>query len=595
MPARHARAVDVDIGLDVGSRVDSGVGVVRHVPLGGPPVSAATTRRPVDVRRATVLLLVVTTLLWVALLTLWALVTPLFGAPGETDTVDAVFRTALGAGWPPPGSMHALAASRWVIDNPGDRSTFAAVLAAHPGETSIVNPLSQNPQTWFLAAGAVLRVLHFETLRWDLAVLALRLVDVVLLAPVPVLVWAIARRLSGIRLLAAIAPVLMLAIPKAAQFGAAVTIWTAVVLLATVAVWLAARVLTGDRSWWASIGLALVAGAAATLNAMGLVLLGFALVVLVVARRPRARRLVDTAVAVVVDLVVVLALWRSLRSGWVPDGAPAPATPPADVPGGLNIGTFLDVQWRGGIGSFWGSLGLETYGLTPPLVTGLSATALGLLVWAALRRDRALRPTWTVLVWPASVVVATLVYAWRNAVADGQIATSNGSVLLVAAPVLAAAFAVVTASVWPARRTRRRAAVVGTIGSVLIAGYGLAVGVAGAYQGGRLTPTTAGLHALAAATPLGIRPVAAVGLVVVVAAVALVTLVVLATRPAHQSEDTVTGTAADAGPAADPDAGAAGETDADPGHVAAQTTDDPADGAPLDSPPTVEPTRRNNA
>lgn len=535
-------------------------------------------RHPLDVRRATVLLLVVTTLLWVALLTLWALVTPLFGAPGETDTVDAVFRTALGLGWPPPGSMHALAASRWVIDNPTDGSTFAAVLAAHPGETAIVNPLSQNPQTWFLAMGAVLRLLHFESMRWDLAVLALRLTDVALLAPVPLLVWATARRLSGARFLAAIAPVLLLAVPKAAQFGAAVTLWTAVVLVATVAVWLAARVLTGDRSWWASAGLAVVGAVAATLSATGLVLLVFVLVVLVVARRPLVRRLVDVGCALVLDLVVGAALWRSLRSGWVPDGTPKPATPPPDVPGGLNFGTFLNVQWRGGIGSFWGSLGLETYGLTPPLVTGLSVTAIGLMVWAALRRHRELRPTWTVLLWPALVVVATLVYAWRNALVDGQIATSNGSVLLVAAPMLAAVFAVLTASVFPAARARRRAAVVGTVGSVAIAAYGLAVGVGGAYQDGRLTPTSAGLDALAATTPLGLRPIAVTAFVAVVAAVVLIVTVTVVARNAATTTDAAVG-----GPAPD---------SATP--LDAASVDSPGDGSPLDSPPTVEPTQRNN-
>lgn len=536
---------------------------------------------PRDVRRTTVLVLTAVTVLWVALLTLWAFVTPLFGAPGETDTVDAVFRTALGLGWPPPGSMHALTASRWVIDNPGDRSTLGSVLAAHPGETTIVNPLSQNPQTWFLGAGAVLRVLHVESLRWDLAVLALRLMDVALLAPVPVLVWATARRLCASPWVAVVAPVLLLAVPKAAQFGAAVTLWTLIELLATVAVWLAARVLTGDRSWWASTGLALVAAVAATVNAMGLVLLVFALVVLVVARRPVVRRLVDVGVAAVVALTVVAVFWRSLRTGWVPDGAPTPTTQPEDVPGGLNVGTFLDVQWRGGIGSFWGSLGLETYGLTPPLVTGLSVTALGLVAWAALRRHRGLRPTWTLLLWPALVVVATLVYAWRNAVVDGQIATSNGSVLLVAAPVLAATFAVLAAHVFDDARARRASAVVGTVGTVAIAGYGLAVGVAGPYQDGSLTPSVAGARALAAATPLGLRPVVATALVALLAAVVLVTLVVVLVRRTGRTDDTSVRVPGSGPPS-------------DPATVRTAAADSAA-GSPLDSPPTVEPTRRNNA
>jgi hypothetical protein len=509
--------------------------------------------------RPTVLLLALTTIAWIALLTLWALVTPAFGTHGEVDGVDAVFRTALGAGWPAPGQMHALASTRWLSENPADRSTVAAVLAAHPGETTIVNPLSQHPQTFFLAAGAVLRIAHWESLRWDHAVLLIRLVDVVLLAPLPLLVAGTARRLVGSPRVAVVAPLLLFAVPKAAQFGASVTLWAPLVLIAAIVTWLAARVLTGDRSWWTSVGLAVAAACGATINAMGLLLVVFALTIVLVARHDLrwsetlVRRAIDAVVVIVPAAIVGAVFWRSLRAGWVPDAAPQPDPIPPASPTGMNPGDFLNGQWNGGTATFWGGLGDDAFRFTPPLVAGLTVIGLGVLFWAAVRADRALRPTWGVLLWPALVVAAVLGYEWRNALADNQIATSSGRFLLVAVPALVAGFAAAAASLLPSTRARRTTALVGGVGALLIAAYGLLIGFSGAYQAGRVGLTGAGIAALAGSTPLGWQVLAAVAALLGAASVAAVVALVLV--------------------------------------VAARSTPPPL---PLDSPPTVEPTQRNN-
>jgi 4-amino-4-deoxy-L-arabinose transferase-like glycosyltransferase len=83
-------------------------------------------------------------------------------------------------------------------------------------------------------------------LAWDQLVWLLRLMDVVLMAPLPLIAWAVSRRFArrGVAIAMAFAP---LTIPGLARLGGAVTNDDLLILLTSVFILLLARVVEGDR------------------------------------------------------------------------------------------------------------------------------------------------------------------------------------------------------------------------------------------------------------------------------------------------------------------------------------------------------------
>ncbi|QZQ54333.1 glycosyltransferase family 39 protein [Curtobacterium sp. TC1] len=533
-----------------------------------------------------------TTVAWLGLLLSFALLTPAFGAPDEPAHVDAAFRLALGLGWPHGGEMHYLAAVRQIVEHPVpavDRPTVDALLAAVPGDSPAIDPMSQNPPTYWLVAAGILRLIRFGAHDWATSVLVLRLFDVALVTALPVLVWATVRRVTRSPRTALVAPLLLFAVPQLAQVAAGVTSWAPMILLGAVLVWLSVRVLTGDRSWWTTAGLAVAVTGLAAISALGLLAVPFVVLVFVLARDQRTasdqhaatdphdqrpwRRPALHAGVVVVAAAAVSGWWwvrTLLVSGTLlPDALRGVTTVQPYPSGGANPGAFAGRQWDGLTASFFGDFGANQWPLPPMVVDALAIVGLVALGWSYARRGAGRRVMTIALVWPALVVVATLAYNWRNYLGTHQGNGLQGRFLFVAALALVLSQAVAWRALVVRPELRRRLARIAAVGTFAIALYGIGIAYRGAWENVQFRVTPGGLSAMAGGSLAGPLPIALAGALFLVAGVASVALVWRATAVPSTTTD-VPGTTT----------------------TVPSTTTTPVTGLPLESPPTHEPTVR---
>lgn len=532
-----------------------------------------------------------TTVAWLGLLLSFALLTPAFGAPDEPAHVDAAFRLALGLGWPHGGEMHYLAAVRQIVEHPVpavDRPTVDALLAAVPGDSPAIDPMSQNPPTYWLVAAGILRLIRFGAHDWATSVLVLRLFDVALVTALPVLVWATVRRVTRSPRTALVAPLLLFAVPQLAQVAAGVTSWAPMILLGAVLVWLSVRVLTGDRSWWTTAGLAVAVTGLAAISALGLLAVPFVVLVFVLARDQRTASDQHTATdqhdqrpwrrsalhaGVVVAAAAVSGWWwvrTLLVSGTLlPDALRGVTTVQPYPSGGANPGAFAGRQWDGLTASFFGDFGANQWPLPPMVVDALAIVGLVALGWSYARRGAGRRVMTIALVWPALVVVATLAYNWRNYLGTHQGNGLQGRFLFVAVVALVLSQAVAWRALVVRPELRRRLARIAAVGSFAIALYGIGIAYRGAWENVQFRVTPGGLSAMAGGSLAGPLPIALAGVLFLVAAVAAVVFVWRAAAVPSTATD-VPGATTDV----------------------PSTTTTPVTGLPLESPPTHEPTVR---
>jgi 4-amino-4-deoxy-L-arabinose transferase-like glycosyltransferase len=475
-------------------------------PASAPPIPAVSPRE-----RRTVLSL---TAAFGLLLVVWALVTPLFGAPDEAPHLNSVVRVAEGGGWPAAATTPYYDAVLVMRESagspPAERPTVGELLTEHPGFRADIDQMSQHPPTYYAVAAGVLRLVDYHDVRWDHAVVLLRLLDVVLVAPLPLLAWATVRRVTRSPRAGVVGALAVFVVPQVAQIGSSLSNDAPVMLLGASIVYAGSRLLTGDLRWRTLVALGLLMGTAAATKGTALPLVPFVAVVAlfsgvgVLAWPVRVLRL---AVAGALTLAVSGWWWihNVLVYGTLQPNGMGDARPEQPWPAGetVNVGAFANQIWSGVSASFWGNFGSLKFPMSPVLTDALTMlVVLPVLAFALRRRQDAIVAV--ALATAPVALFASLALTVFNTYAETQgIYGTQGRYLF---PGLVAGIAL-AALAW--RRMlvsegRRRGFSRGMlVGAPLVALYGLTVAYRGFYQDSDLEVTRAGLALLSATAPTG--------------------------------------------------------------------------------------------
>lgn len=415
--------------------------------------------------------------------------------------------------------------------------------SARAGYPYVYNQMPQHPPLYYEAMATVLRVE-----RWllpgdglpslDREIGLLRLANVLLLVPLPLLAWAVVRRLGGDDRAGTVAAVLPLCVPQLAHVGAAVNNDNLFALVGAGLAVLLAGVARGRRTRATDVGVGVLLGLALLTKAFAAMFVPWVVVAYLVGwRTTRGRRpVVPMAVAGAVALAVGSWWWLA---NWVREGEPAPTTESltrttADRPDGFSpdqlsyawtfAGRMVTRTWA------WVGFGTPKFDL-PVALVALTAGAILVATLVALRHarpglrpapDDGLRRVDVVLAWLPVILLVAFVYrrAWGLFETTGRFAFVQGRYLfgVGAAPAAVAAIGAV--------RLHRRAGVAVVGLAVVLQGWMLADVVRGSWSGdGRL----GALDGVLAWSPW---PAAAVVAVAAAATVATVVLSVAVWRSA---------------------------------------------------------------
>ncbi len=452
-------------------------------------------------RRALALL----TLLVAAWTLVWAVLTPAFRSPDEQNHVNSVLRIAYGGGWPPPGEAYfspvieqAVEEAAYPADLPGryayresarqlvdvtpvpreERARIDAT-SALPAAGAEIDQMTQHPPAYYALGAAALRVTGLHDARWDQAMLALRLLDVLLFAATIPFAAGAALRLTGSRSVALLSAPLPLLVPQVGHIMGSVNNDVLVVLACAVATYLAARIVTGDLRWRTAV----VIGAVLGVGLLTKVMVAFVVPTVVVAYllapgaewRTKATR---CAVAMVAALVVGGWWWvrNVLTMGVVqPAGRARDLAQLAQVPDDeavpLTVGRIAQ--------SFFGQLGwLEVRLDGGFVVLGSAVVAVASLValaWPGCRRAAA-----ALLLLPTTLAAGVAYNALDYHAETGVLVALQGRYVFGGLAALAVVLAV---AVWYLLgRSRARAAVAVPVVTVVA----LAVGTVGVWWGLRM-------------------------------------------------------------------------------------------------------------
>lgn len=309
---------------------------------------------------------------------------------------------------PPASSVNAVP--------PAERPTFADLAPEGPSEA--VNGIARQPPLVHAVGAAVLTVasvLPGWPWPFDRVVALLRLVDVAIVAGVPLLAWATARRLGCPPRSSLTAAVLVLAVPQLTHVGSAFNSDGLMVALAGVLFLLGARVMTGDDSQRTAI----LAGAAlgAALLTSGLAVVFVPLVVGAYLLAPAVPG--NTAKGSALPRLAVVGVMATVAGGWwwvreliveghLPFGLDASQVTPIGDGQPLVLTRALATL----VGSFWGSFGWLEVSLPAAAVvvaTVVLAGALGVAFWRG--RIGAVRLRLALFVFPTVALAVMVVCA----------------------------------------------------------------------------------------------------------------------------------------------------------------------------------------
>lgn len=501
--------------------------------------STPTTAPPRIARWERVAIAVVTATfgLW---LVAWALVVPVFQAPDETAHIDAAVHLAVGDAWAAPGDLHVTnaveAAKTELATKPSSQwSTVSELLQNTPGPSETVNQMTQHPPTAYLAGAAVLRAVDFGDLRWDRAFIALRLADVLAVTALPLLAWASVRRVTRSPRAALVGGLAVFATPELASIGSSFSNDAPVLLVASVVVWLATRLLTGDTRWRTTIALAAVLGALVWIKGTGLPAVPFVAVVVLFAGAgvlSLRQRVVRTVVAMAVSGGIGAWWWLHnwFAYGRIQPNGYASIRPPKDFPPGEHptLGHFLDVSWGTLARTFWGSFGARAQVSMGDMLTAvLTIVVLVVLVGWAFRRGPDLRVALCLAVFPALLIGIQNETSAGAYLRTTEVAATQGRYYFPAIVCLIVLSALAWRRLVPAGRARSWVAVGLAVLLPAVGVYGFAVASAWFWNAALFPVTGRGLLRY---TEIGPVPPTVLVVVVALVAVGLVVSVVQVAR-----------------------------------------------------------------
>ena len=398
------------------------------------------------------------TAVWTLLLCLWSVLPPIFSAPDEPqhiDTiVDSVGRSPLV--WVTPSGDRMSNAILEAQDRFGyrtrdpqnpdlflddrrlggrtaaeayprdERPSVAELSAADRLPSSRLNQMYQHPPLYYrTAAWAVGVIPGWERMPLDVLVGIMRLLSVVVVAPLPLVMAGLARVLDGrpsLELAAALSPLL---VPQLAHLGSVTSNDGLLFALTAFLLLLLARVYRGDvsRSTSTWVGATLLAA---------MLTKGFALFmpVAVVAAHVGSTRMSGVAPREALAsllrsaAIAALSLWwygeNLLRFGGV---QPSVAAPPAADEHGSVVG-WLGRAWITQTQTFWGRFGWAETGFGEATTTTLSIVAIVLVLIAIHRREGSLL---TMLLLPGVLAIATTIgQSWTSWDTIGTIRAVHG-------------------------------------------------------------------------------------------------------------------------------------------------------------------------
>ena len=496
---------------------------------------------------------------------LWTVAQPQYRAPDEAAHVDLVLHLAEGHPYPSfdgrrfgeeigldhdrhlidlaipwPRFDEADAAPRSVrpdVDDLGGTDPDADARRLGPDGTAragypfVYNQMPQHPPLYYEAMATVLRVERWllpgdDLPPLDREIALLRLVNVALLVPLPLLAWAIVRRLGGDERAGTVAALLPLCVPQLTHVGAAVNNDNLFALLGAGLAVMLAGVARGRRSRVTDVGVGVLLGLALLTKAFAVMFVPWVVLAYAVGwRTVRGRRpVVGVAVAGLVAAAVGGWWWVA---NWVREGEPAPTTESltrttADRPDGFSPDP-LSYAWTFAgriVSRTWAWIGFGTPKFDLPVALVVVATGAFLVASVAalrharptLRVDGGLRRIDVVLAWLPVLLMVAFVYrrAWGLFETTGRFAFVQGRYLFGAGAAPAAVAAI------GAVRLHRRAGVAVVGLAAVLQGWVLADVVRGSWSGdGRLGPV-AGMLAWSPWPPAAVVAVAGAAVVVTV-------------------------------------------------------------------------------
>lgn len=363
--------------------------------------------------------------LHLALLAGYSVMSPVFRAPDEYVHVDLMRHLAATGDYPAYDELNVSApvfaardtSAAYVADAPAVGVDEAVPPSERPAfedlgpevATDIPNQMPQHPPLYYGLGAAVLRAADAVAPGWpwsfDRTVALLRLVDVALVAAVPLLAWATARRFGCPPRAALTAGVLVLAVPQFTHIGAVVNNDVLLMALAAGMFLLAARILTGDLSRRTAVVTGIVTGLALLTKGFALVLAPWIACAYLLAPGAAARRrLVGNRLAWVVGLASAVGGWWWVRNVVLyqrvqPGLRLREAAADVDASPVFFVTRFVARLSR----SFWGDFGWFEVAL-PPLAVALASLVLVAAVVTAFVRGRvlAVRARLAYLVFPAA-------------------------------------------------------------------------------------------------------------------------------------------------------------------------------------------------